>query len=67
MSNISKVRQGVLSRCNLLESELTVPGSEIVFTRAEMKEHSILNNLAISFLQIINESGRSVPKFKPMT
>ena len=56
----------MLSRGNILESELTVPGRETIFTRARMKEHSILDNLAISDLQIITESSRSGPKFKPM-
>ena len=50
----------------MLQSELTVPGMETVFTRAEMKEHSILDNLVISDLQIITEFSRSGPKFKPM-
>ena len=36
----------VLGRCNLLESELTVPGREIIFTRAEIKELSMLDNLS---------------------
>ena len=56
----------MLSRGNILESELTVPGKETIFTRARMKEHSILDNLAISDLQIIIESSRSGPKFEPM-
>ena len=56
----------MLSSCNLLESELTVPGLETISTRAEMKEHLILDNLAISDLQIITASGRSGPKFKPI-
>ena len=56
----------MLDRCNLSESELTVPGRETIFTRAEMKEHLILDNLAISDLQIITESSRSGPKFKPI-
>ena len=55
----------MLSRGNILESELTVPGRETIFTRARMKEHSILDNLAISDLQIITESSRSGRKFKP--
>ena len=50
----------------MLESELTVPGKETVFTRAEMKERSILDHLAISDLQIITEFCRSGPKFKPI-
>ena len=56
----------MLSRGNMLQSELTVPGMETVFTRAEMKEHSILDNLIISDLQIITEFSRSGPKFKPI-
>ena len=56
----------VLCRCNLLEIDLTVPGMETIFTKAEMKERSILDNLAISNLQIITESGRSGLKFKLM-
>ena len=56
----------VLCRCNLLGSELTVPGMETIFTIAEMKEHSIMDNLAILDLQIITESSRSGPKFEPM-
>ena len=56
----------MLGRGNILESELTVPGKETIFTRAEMKEHSILDNLAISDLQIITESSRSGPKLKPI-
>ena len=55
----------VLIRGDILQSELTVPGMEIIFTRAEMKEHSIMDNLATSDLQIITESSRSGPKFKP--
>ena len=56
----------MLRRGKMLESELTVPGKETVFTRAEMKERSILDNFAISDLQIITESSRSGPKFKPV-
>ena len=57
----------MLSRCNLLESELTVQGIETIFTiAAEIKGHSIMDKFAISNLQIITESSRSRPKFKPM-
>ena len=56
----------VLCKWDLLESELTVPAMETNFTIAEMKEHSIMNNLAFSNLQVITESSRSGPKFKPM-
>ena len=57
VSSISKV-SGSLCRCDLLESELTVPGGETVFTRAEMKEHSILDYSAVSDLQIVTESSK---------
>ena len=44
----------------ILESlKLTVPGMETISTRAELKEHSILDHLAISDLQIITATGRS--------
>ena len=56
----------MLGRRNSLESELTVLGRESIYARAEMKELSILDNLAISDLQIITESSRSGQKFKPM-
>ena len=46
--------------------KLTVPGMETISTRAKMIEHSILDHLAISDLQIISASGRSGRKFKPM-
>ena len=39
--------------------KVTVPGMETISTRAELKGHSILNNLAISDLQIITSTGRS--------
>ena len=39
--------------------KLTVPGMETISTRAELKEHSILDHLAISDLQIITATGRS--------
>ena len=55
-----------LPQRNYSESELTVPAMETNFTIAEMKEHSIMDNLAISNLQVITESSRSGPKFKPM-
>ena len=37
-------------------SELPDPGMETISTRAQLKEHSILDNLAISDLQIITKS-----------
>ena len=49
--------------CGKQKSELSVPGMETISTRAKMKEHSILDNLAISDLQIIAASCRSGPKF----
>ena len=39
--------------------KLTVPGMETISTRAELKEHSILDHLAISDLQIVTATGRS--------
>ena len=54
-------RLSVITKCNFLESGLTALGMEI---RAELKE--ILDNLAISDLQIITESSRSGPKFEPV-
>ena len=56
----------MLDRGNIIKSEVTVPGRETIFIRAEMREHSILDNLAISDLQIITESSTSGPKFKTM-
>ena len=46
--------------------KLTVPGMEIISTRAELKEHSILDHLATSDLQIITSTGRSWSKFEPL-
>ena len=37
--------------------KLTVPGIVTIFTTAELKEHLILDNLAISDLQIITATG----------
>ena len=56
----------MLDRGNIIKSEVTVQGRETIFIRAEMREHSILDNLAISDLQIITESSTSGPKFKTM-
>ena len=46
---------------------LTVPGMESISTRAELKEQSILDHLAISDLQIITASGRSGPKLEGLS
>ena len=41
----------MLSGCNFLESEQTVPDIDAVSTGAELKEHSILKDLAISDME----------------
>ena len=46
--------------------KLTVPGMEIISTRAELEEHLILDHLATSDLQIITSTGRSWSKFEPL-
>ena len=40
-------------------SERPDPGMETISTRAQLKEHSILDNSAISDLEIITATGRS--------